>query len=160
VGERGYQVAGLSQARFRGQSLHRLDAKGRLRVPAKFREVLDSHEINSMVVTSTPKYLVAYAPDAWEEVEAKATNTSQVQPYHRAFMRYYISSAEECELDKQGRILIPNILRQRVGIEQEVMLAGMLGNFEIWDKAAWEREMKWSAENFSQIAEEMASFGF
>lgn len=159
-GRKGIVVGLLNQARFRGQSCHRLDSKGRLRIPARFREVLGSHSIKGLIVTSTPKYLVAYTPEAWETVEAKALDTSQVEPSQRSFMRYFISSAEECELDKQGRIRIPAILRERVKIDQEVLLAGMLGNFEIWDKAAWEAELKWSEANYRQIAEEMATHGF
>lgn len=159
-GGKGIIVGLLSETRFRGQSFHRLDSKGRLRIPAKFREVLDTHSIKGLIVTSTPKYLVAYTPEAWEAVETKALDTSQVEPSQRSFMRYFISSAEECELDKQGRIRIPAILRERVKIEQEVLLAGMLGNFEIWDKAAWDQELKWSEANYQQIAEEMATHGF
>ena len=150
----------LSQTRFRGQSLNRLDSKGRLRIPAKFREVLDSHGIAGVIVTATPKHLDAYTPEAWEKFEAKTLSASEVDPNHRAFMRYYISAAEECELDKQGRILIPPIMRKKVGIEQEVMLAGMVGSFEIWDKERWEIEMQDGASNFDELAKGMAAFGF
>lgn len=150
----------LSQTRFRGQSLNRLDSKGRLRIPAKFLKVLDSHGIAGVIVTATPKHLDAYIPEAWEKLEAKSLSTSEVDPSHRAFMRYYISAAEECEVDKQGRILIPAIMRKKVGIEQEVMLAGMLGSFEIWDKDRWETEMQDGADNFDELAKGMAAFGF
>lgn len=137
----------------------KLDAKGRLRIPAKYRDVLEATSSDGVVVTSTPRYLVAYTPQVWEEIEAKAMTSSQVQDAHRGFVRYFISSAEECELDKQGRILIPALLRQRVGIDQEVMVAGMLTNFEIWDRNAWESDLAESGQKFPQIAEEVKNLG-
>ncbi len=146
----------LRKPLFRGQLAAKLDAKGRLRIPTKYREVLDAYEAPGVVVTSTPQHLIAYLPAAWEEIEMKASKISQIDPEQRAFLRYYISSAMECELDKQGRILLPSLLRERVGIGQEVMLAGVLETFEIWNKPDWEENFAWSEEKFPEISKHMA----
>ena len=93
--------------RFRGRSVARLDAKGRLRIPTKFREVLQEHFTDALVVSQYGECLVAYPPEQWDELEAKALHLSQVHPEHRSFVRLFISGAEKCEFDTQGRILIP-----------------------------------------------------
>ncbi len=149
----------LNKPYFRGQSFNRVDGKGRLRVPNKFREILQTHYTDALITTIMGECLVAYPPEVWEKIEAKALEFSQVQPQQRAFMRYFISSAVECEFDNQGRILLPPFLRERAKIDQEVVLAGMLTSFEIWDKASWEKHTEWSKDNYQQIAEEMAGFG-
>jgi len=152
-------VGVLGKPYFRGQSVHRLDGKGRLRIPTKFREVLQSHYSDALVITMMEECLVAYPPEVWETIEAKVQDFSQVQPQQRAFMRYFISSAVECEFDKQGRILIPPMLRERAGLDQEVLLAGILTSFEIWNKAAWDKHLEWNKEHFQQIAADIAGAG-
>jgi len=152
-------VGVLKKPYFRGQSIHRLDGKGRLRIPTKFREVLQNHYADALVVTMQEECLVAYPSEIWEKIEAKVQELSQVQPQHRAFMRYFISSAEECEFDNQGRVLIPPILRERAGLDQEVVLAGILTSFEIWDKATWDKHMAWSKEHYREIAVDIAGVG-
>lgn len=152
-------MGGLGKPYFRGQSIHRLDGKGRLRIPTKFRDVLQNHYTDALVVTMLEGCLVAYPPEVWEKMEAKVLELSQVEPQHRAFVRYFVSSAEECHFDNQGRILVPPILRERAGLEQDVMLAGMLTNFEIWDKGAWDANMAWNKEHFPQIAQNIAGAG-
>ena len=149
----------LKEPHFRGQSVHRLDAKGRLRIPTKFREVLQNHFKDALIITVMDKCLVAYPPEAWEEIEAKVQHFSQIQSDQRDFMRHFVSGAQECEFDNQGRILIPPFLRKKVGIEQEVLLAGMLKNFEIWGKTAWEQHSEWCRENFPQIVDKIAITG-
>ena len=149
----------LSKPYFRGQSLQRLDAKGRLRIPTKFRDVLKNHYTDALIVTIMEECLVAYPPDIWEKIEAKVESFSQVQPQHRAFMRYFISSAEECEFDNQGRVLIPPLLRERAGLGREVLLAGVLTSFEIWDKSAWDNHINWDKEQFRTIMESVADSG-
>jgi MraZ protein len=144
---------------FRGQSIHRLDAKGRIRIPTRFREVLQAYYTDALIITTMKECLVAYPPEVWEKIETKALEFSQIRPQQRAFTRYFISGAVECQFDKQGRILISPLLRERAALNEEVLLAGMLTGFEIWNKESWDEHMDWSKENYQQIAEEMASFG-
>jgi MraZ protein len=152
-------TSGKSKPHFRGQSLHFLDEKGRLRIPTRYRELLQHNYSDHLVVTMMGECLVAYPPEVWEKIEEKALALSQIQPQQRAFMRFVVSSAVECEFDKQGRILIPPILREMAGLEKEVFLAGMLTSFEIWAKSKWDVQLKWSKENFQQMAEEIANYG-
>jgi MraZ protein len=152
-------IGGKSKSHFRGQSLHYLDEKGRLRIPTRYREVLQNNYTDVLVLTTAADCLVAYPQQAWEKIEEKALELSQVGPQQRAFMRYMISSAVECDFDKQGRVLIPPILREMAGLEKEVFLAGMLTSFEIWAKPKWDAQLKWSKENFQQMAEEIAGYG-
>lgn len=103
--------------------------------------------------------LLAYPPEEWEKIENKAREFSQVQPEHRAFMRYFISSAEECEFDNQGRILIPPFLREEANLTQDVLLAGVLTNFEIWNKSTWDAHIKLDKDSYQKIMEFMAGTG-
>lgn len=146
-------------SRFRGQSLHYLDDKGRLRIPTRFREVLQKNYSDALVLAMVGDCLVAYPPESWQKFEEKALELSQFQPQQRAFMRYVISGATECEFDKQGRILIPPVLREMAGIEKEALLAGMLTTFEIWAKSKWDEQLTSSKANFQQMAEEIANHG-
>ncbi len=144
---------------FRGRSAARLDAKGRLRVPTKYREVLQHHYTDALVISQYSGCLVAYPPEKWDEMEAKALHLSQVNPNHRSFVRRFISGAEKCEFDSQGRVLIPPLLREEAHIDQEVILAGMLDTFEIWDKEAWVRQLDEDKQNEQKIMEAIAQTG-
>lgn len=104
--------------------------------------------------------MVAYPPEGWDAVESKALRLSEVQPEHRSFLRRFISSAEECEFDNQGRILIPPMLREEARVGQEVMLAGVLTKIEIWDKATWDIQAERDRQNDPKIMETIASAGF
>lgn len=158
-GDEGGKVGVLKKPYFRGQYFPKLDGKGRLRIPNKFRDILVSNYTDALIITTMNECLIAFPPEVWEKIEAKALEFSVVQPQQRAFMRYFISSAVECEFDNQGRVLIPPYLREKAGLDQEVVLAGMLTSFEIWDKAAWEKQTDWNKDNYQQIAEQIANFG-
>lgn len=149
-----------SKPRFRGRSAVRLDAKGRLRIPAKFREVLQGHYTDALILSQYGECLVAYPPEQWDEIEAKALeNLSQVHPEHRSFLRRFISGAEECDFDNQGRILIPPLLREDAHLNQEVVIVGMLTNFEIWDKDTYELQVQKDKQNEAKVMETIAITG-
>jgi len=159
-GKKGAEVVVLEKSYFRGQSVARLDAKGRLRVPTKFREVLQHRQSDSVIITWLDKCLVVYPIDYWQQIEAKVLGFSQIQPQHRAFVRQFISGAEECPFDGQGRVLIPPLLREKAQLGQEVLLAGLLTSFEIWNKDAWDKQSDWGREHFQEIALDIADTGF
>ena len=121
----------LDSPKFRGRSAARVDAKGRLRISTKFREVLQKHFTDALFISRLGHCLVAYPPEKWEEIETKAMNLSEIHPDHRSFVRSFISGVEQCEFDSQGRILIPPMLRKDANIDQEVVIVGMLTCFEI-----------------------------
>lgn len=92
-------------------------------------------------------------------MEEKAEHLSDVHPKHRAFMRWFISSAEECEFDNKGRILLSPFFRSKAGLDSEVILVGVLKGFEIWDVAAWESHDEWNRSHYQEILEGIATEG-
>lgn len=144
---------------FEGRSRHTLDDKGRLAIPARFKEILEKKNDLSIVVTNLSNCLVAFARDDWQAVKEKALSLPFFDPAANIYLRYFISGAVECPL-KQGRILIPPDLRQMGGLNKEVVLVGQLKRFEIWDKAKWEEEFERVKEKFSGISQSLSDFGF
>ena len=144
---------------FEGRSRHTLDDKGRLAIPARFKEILEKKNDLSIVVTNLSNCLVAFARDDWQAVKEKALSLPFFDPAAYIYLRYFISGALECPL-KQGRILIPPDLRQLGGLNKEVVLVGQLKRFEIWDKAKWEEEFERVKEKFSGISQSLSDFGF
>ncbi|MEJ2429928.1 MAG: division/cell wall cluster transcriptional repressor MraZ [Deltaproteobacteria bacterium] len=144
---------------FRGRSIHTLDAKGRIRIPARFRDILKTRYEDRLVITNLDRCLVAYPLPEWEIIEEKLGSLSLVRQDVKAFQRFFISGASECNFDKQGRVLIPQTLRDQASLEREVVLAGMLRSFEIWSKDYWDQEIKTAHDNFSQITTTLAELG-
>ncbi|MDZ7697378.1 MAG: division/cell wall cluster transcriptional repressor MraZ [Deltaproteobacteria bacterium] len=140
---------------FRGRSRHTLDAKGRLAIPARFREVLDRKGEDCVVVTHKDDSLWAFSRDDWRILEEKAANLPLFDNDGIAFLRYFISGAEECTV-KNGRITIPQNLRNDAGLQKEVVLAGQLKRFEIWDSKKWEAEFKRVKEVFPDASQSLA----
>lgn len=149
----------MSEFRFRSRSEHVLDAKGRLNIPTRFREVLLEVYSNALVVTNWQKSLKAYPVDEWEALEETLLTKGRSQPGMSAFIRYVISGVIECSLDKQGRILLPAPLRNEFGMSKEVVLNGMLDHFEIWDKGAWQNEVRRTREDFTSFRDGLSSLG-
>jgi len=137
---------------FRGRSKHNLDDKGRLAIPTRFREVLNQKGDQCLVVTNKDDCIWAFTRDVWRRLEEKAASLPLFDKEGIAFMRYFISGAEECEV-KNGRITIPLYLREVTGLEKEVVLVGQLKRFEIWDKNKWEEEFKRVTEVFPEASQ-------
>jgi MraZ protein len=149
----------ITGLRFRSRSEHVLDVKGRLNIPSRFRDVLSEVYNNTLIITNWQKSLKAYPVVEWEALEEKLLTQGRSQPGMSAFVRYVISGVIECSLDKQGRILLPAPLRNEFGISKEVVLNGMLDHFEIWDKGAWQNEVRRTREDFSSFREGLSSLG-
>ena len=120
---------------FRGQFEHAIDEKGRLSIPAKFREALRKEK--TLVLTSSDAYLTAYPLKEWRALEDRLRANPKFKREQRDFLRFVYSSAEDVAMDSQGRILVPQGLRQRAGIMREVVIIGMMDTIEIWDKGRW-----------------------
>ena len=148
-----------AELRFRSRSEHILDAKGRLNIPSRFREILAELSGNALIVTNWQKSLKAYPIAEWEALEEKLLTQGRSQPGMSAFIRYVISGVIECSLDKQGRILLPAPLRNEFGISKDVVLNGMLDHFEIWDKGAWQNEVRRTREDFTSFRDGLSSLG-
>jgi MraZ protein len=120
---------------FKGTYRHRIDGKGRLPIPAAFRRGL--REVGSVVVTQLDECLAGYAPAEWERLEAQLAALPAFSRPVKALTRLLASRANDCEIDVQGRILLPAALRAAVGLERDAVVIGVLSRFEIWAPDAW-----------------------
>jgi MraZ protein len=142
---------------FRGSFEHSVDSKGRVSVPSKFRDIIADRYDGRLVMTMDfDRCLTVYPLEEWEKLEEKIKTLPMMQKEVKEFMRFFFSSATECELDKQGRILIPPIHRERAGITKSVMLVGIINKIEIWDAGAWEAR---NSQNGDKISEALAALG-
>jgi MraZ protein len=158
---------------FRGLHEHSIDAKGRLNVPARFREVLARQLVPEpanavaagapveqlIITTGIDPCLVAYTPAQWELFEARLASLSQFDPAVVQLKRIYVAGASECDIDKHGRLLIPPPLRQYAALEKDVVWAGMVTTIEIWAKEAWDTRMAASRQDRAAIARAMTELG-
>ena len=139
---------------FMGEYNHTIDAKGRLIVPSKFREALG----DTFVVTKgLDGCLFVYDNEEWQAFEEKLRSLSITNKEARQFARFFLAGAAEVEVDKQGRILVPNILREFAQISKDVVLIGVASRIEIWSKERFEGMA--SFEDMDEIAEHMAQLG-
>ena len=125
---------------FRGSSFHNLDAKGRIIIPARFRDVIKADGSDSVMVSRMDSCLVAFKMNEWRKIEARILAMAEVSGNMRRFRRVVIGGAFECNCDKQDRILIPPSLRQYAAFDKEIVLVGVLDHFEIWSRDNWDKE--------------------
>src|SRR6185436_11683650 len=117
---------------------HQIDAKGRTSLPAKLRETLvGTYDERLIVTTALDACLHAYPVREWEQLEAALAKRNPMEPGVKTLMRLYIASAQECPLDKLGRLLIPPTLREHAKLEKDVVWAGMVKVIELWSKEGW-----------------------
>ena len=125
---------------FRGSSFHTIDAKGRIIIPARFREVIKMDGEDSVMVSRLDTCLVAYPLKDWRNLESKILSMAEKSDHMRRFRRVFIGGAFECPCDRQDRILIPPSLRQYAGLDREIVIVGVLDHFEIWSRESWDHE--------------------
>ena len=141
---------------FIGEYQHILDPKGRVFMPSKFREDLGE----SFVVTKgLDNCLFVYPQEEWKDLENKLRTLPLTSKDARAFTRFFFSGAAECELDKQGRILIPANLREYAVLDKDLSIIGVANRVEIWGKERWETYNSDSNLDHQSIVERMAELG-
>ncbi|MCB2180657.1 MAG: division/cell wall cluster transcriptional repressor MraZ [Desulfobulbaceae bacterium] len=139
-------------SRFRGRSEHALDGKGRLNVPSRFRDVLLREYDDRLIITPPwPNCLRIYPLPEWEKQESSLLGMEQKTPKVQRMIRYLVGGSVECQVDKNGRILLPVQLRNQLDLKKEVVMNGMLTFFEIWSKEAWEKESIVTEEDFKDF---------
>ena len=138
-----------------GEFEHSLDAKGRLIMPAKLREAIGDKFV---VTKGLDGCLFAFSIEEWSNFEEKLKSLPLSNRNSREFTRFFLSGATECEIDKQGRFLIPTNLRETATLQKEVVIIGVGTRIEIWDKEKWN---SYNDENISveDIAENMTMLG-
>ena len=139
---------------FMGEYNHIIDAKGRLIIPARFRELLGEEFI---LTKGLDGCLSIYPMDAWEAFETKLRALPLTNKNARTFTRFFVAGVTNCELDRQGRILVPQTLREFAGLEKEVVLTGNLDRIEIWSKEKWSENCNY--DDMDSIAESMQDMG-
>ncbi len=141
---------------FMGEYNHTIDEKGRMIIPSKFRDALGA----SFVITrGMDGCIYAYPDEEWEKFEEKLSSLPQtVNKDARKFARYFLSGAAMVELDKQGRILIPQNLREHADLKKDVVVAGVLGRVEIWSRERWIAYNEY--DDVEILASKMDEYGF
>ena len=139
---------------FMGEYNHTVDPKGRLIIPSKFREELGDEFV---VTKGLDGCLFVFPNSEWQAFEEKLKKLPLTNKSARQFARFFVAGATPCELDKQGRILLPQTLREFAGLEKDVVLTGMLNRVEIWSKAQWLANN--SYDDMDDIAEQMTDLG-
>ena len=143
-------------AMFMGEHIHTIDGKGRLIIPAKFREALGEQFI---VTKGLDHCLFVYPRSEWNTLEQKLRELPFTQPEVRSFVRFFFSGATECELDKQGRILLPANLRDYAQLEKDLVLVGVASRVEIWSQTLWTDYSRQAENAYASAAESLVQLG-
>ena len=145
---------------FRGVTALTIDSKGRVPMPARYRDVLQLRASGKLVVTADSALcLLLYAAPDWEPIQDKLMSLSSFNPRVRDLQRLLVGNASDAEMDAAGRILIPGPLRKFAGLEKDVALVGQGGRFELWDERKWEQQMEQSiALNENGVPPELEGF--
>ena len=125
---------------FFGASDHTIDAKGRIIIPARFRQVLDELGSEGVVVSRMDKTLFVYPYGRWDEVVEKIDSQPEKSETMRRFRRLFVGNASDCPCDKQGRILVPPGQREYAMLEKDITLVGVTDHFEVWNREKWKKE--------------------
>ena len=139
-----------------GEYEHSLDAKGRMIMPAKLRQDMGDKFI---VTKGLDGCLFAFSQNEWLNFETKLKSLPLSDKNARNFVRFFLSGATECELDKQGRFLIPANLREHANLDKEIVIIGVGTRLEIWNRETWQKYSKDESISADEIAENMTMLG-
>jgi len=141
---------------FIGEYQHSIDTKKRLAVPSKFRGELGSKIV---VTRGLDKCLFIYPLKVWEELAKKLGSLPVGEAGTRSFIRLMLAGATDVEIDKQGRILIPDYLKKYAGLKKNITIAGLYNRLEIWDEKKWNNYKSKTEKNADEIAEQLGKLG-
>ena len=141
---------------FIGEYRHSIDDKGRLAVPLKFREKLGA---GAVVTRGLDSCLFVFSMDEWTKLAEKLAALPFSQANARAFARLMLAGAMEVDIDKQGRIAVPEYLREYAGLGKDAVVAGLYSRIEVWDRSAWESYKAVNEKQSGEIAEKMGELG-
>jgi MraZ protein len=144
---------------FLGTYAHSIDDKGRLSIPSRFREILIEKQVPERLVVTEglDQCLFAYPADEWKKFEEKVVTRPMNKGDDRYFTRRLLSGAIDCPFDKQGRIVLPNSLRQFAGLQKDALLVGVSNRIEIWSPDRWKNYLD-NGKTLEQIAEQIQEF--
>jgi MraZ protein len=141
---------------FIGEYRHSLDVKGRIIVPSKFRDGLGDKFV---LTKGLDGCLFAYSKEEWANFEEKIKTLPLTNKDARAFIRFFFAGAVECEIDKQGRTLIPPMLREHAGLNKDLVIIGVSSRVEIWSQEKWDNYSEAEDLDADELAEKMALLG-
>ncbi len=141
---------------FMGEYRHALDEKGRLFIPARMRELLGGRFV---ITKGLDRCLFLYSGKEWEGVQERLGQLPLSSGEARAFARFFFSGASECEPDKQGRILVPQLLRQYASLQRETVIVGVATRVEIWPAEGWQQYAEESQASPEELAENLGKLG-
>ena len=154
---------------FRGISAINLDDKGRLAIPTRYRKELDECCERQLVVTVSvnelcigePGCLWLYPLPEWEKLEQTISKLPTLNKMAGKLRRFLIGNASECEMDSQGRLLLPEKLRKFAEMDKKIVLVGQLNKFEIWNESAWNvKEQEWMNGDDNESLDELGTLSF
>ncbi|SMB96448.1 MraZ protein [Desulfonispora thiosulfatigenes DSM 11270] len=140
---------------FIGEFQHTIDDKGRLIMPAKYREALGD---DFVITKGLEGCLFVYPQSEWSKLETKLRSLPFTKKDARAFARFFFSGAVEGLLDKQGRVLLPLNLRTYADLKKNVVIAGISSRIEIWSKENWDNYINDTEDSYEELAEKMIEF--
>ena len=141
---------------FMGEYKHSIDAKGRIILPADFREELTD---NFVITKSLDNCLFLYTAEEWDKLSTKLRQLPLAKAEARAFVRFFFAGARQAECDRQGRFLVPANLRAHAKLQKDVVLIGISNRIEVWSKAEWDRYNEEITPSVSSIAETLVDLG-
>jgi len=141
---------------FMGEYQHNMDDKGRVIVPAKFRDELGEKFVATRGLDNC---LFVYPINEWAILEKKLTSLPITSKNARTFVRFFFSGATECELDKQGRISLPANLRNYANLDKEIVIIGLANRVELWSKDRWDNYLNEVEDSYEDIAATMEELG-
>jgi MraZ protein len=141
---------------FMGEHQHSIDDKGRITMPAKFREGLGER---FLVTKGLDGCLFVFPRSEWLNFEEKLKSMPISRPQAREFVRFFYAGAAECEIDKQGRILLPASLKNHARLEKDAIVVGVMNRVEIWSLAMWNSYSSKAEENYNEAAQALVDLG-
>ncbi|MDD5431209.1 MAG: division/cell wall cluster transcriptional repressor MraZ [Candidatus Pacebacteria bacterium] len=141
---------------FIGEFQHNIDVKGRMAIPAKFRQQLGA---GAIITRGLDRCLFVFSAKEWESLAEKIKSLPLVQANSRAFSRLMFAGATDVELDNQGRILIPEFLRKYADLDKKVIVTGLYNRIEIWDEEVWKSYKAKTESASDEIAEKLGELG-
>jgi len=141
---------------FLGEYSHNLDLKGRLALPAKFRTELKK---GAVITKGIDECLFVFTKTEWRKLADKIVTLPITQSNSRAFTRLMLAGAAEAPIDGQGRVLLPDYLRQYARLDKEAVVIGLYARVEIWDKKVWEKYKYRTERQSEKIAEQLRELG-
>jgi MraZ protein len=141
---------------FMGEYQHKMDNKGRVIIPAAFRDELSEKFV---VTRGLDNCLFVYPMHEWSILEEKLTSLPITSKDSRTFVRFFFSGATQCQLDKQGRISLPSNLRGYADLEKQIVIIGLANRIELWSHERWDEYIDTAEDSYEDIAEKMEELG-